>query len=107
MMSVLRSHQPDTEPKSKPNGRLYAITPETESLARRRAGASEVSGRCGWQPEAVSKCDSNIARTSTMQANPSRNMSVLPLFAAAFAVRFGGATATFECPKHISPIPRR
>jgi hypothetical protein len=27
---------------------------------------------------------------------------MLPLFAAAFAVRFGGAAAAIECPKHIT-----
>ena len=98
MMSVVRSRKPDTEPK--PNGRLYAVTPETESLARRRAGAA--SGHRGRRPEAVSDCDSDVARTSTKQATPSRNMSILPLFAAAFAVRFGGAAAATECPKHIA-----
>lgn len=102
MMPVLRSHKPDTEPKPKPNGRLYAVTPEMENLARRRAGAIEVSGRRGRRPEAVSDCDSDVARTSTTQANPSSSISMLPLFAAAFAVRFGGAAAAFECPKHIA-----
>jgi hypothetical protein len=102
MMFVLRSHQPDTEPMPQSGGRLYAITPETENFALRRAGASEVRGRCGLPPEAVSNCGSNIARTSTMQATPSRNMTMLPLFAAAFAVRFGGAAAEVECPKHIA-----
>ena len=28
----------------------------------------------------------------------------MPLFAAAFAVRFGGATAAFECPRHFSEV---
>jgi len=102
MMSVLRSHKPDTEPKPKPNGRLYSVTPETESLARARAAPGEASGRRGRRPEAVSDCDSDVARTSTTQANPSSSISMLPLFAAAFAVRFGGATAAIECPKHIA-----
>lgn len=102
MMFVLRSHQPDTEPMPQSSGRLYAITPETEGLARRRLDASEVWGRCDGRLEAVPNCDSNIARTSTMQPSPSRNMSMLPLFAAAFAVRFGGAAAASECPRHIA-----
>ena len=102
MMSVLRSHKPDTEPKPKPDGRLYAVTPETESLARARAAPGEASGRRGRRPEAVSDCDSDVARTSTKQATPSRNTLMLPLFAAAFAVRFGGAAAAIECPKHIT-----
>jgi hypothetical protein len=108
MMFVLRSHQPDAEPRSKPkpkpkpNGRLYAVTPETESHARRRAGAAKASGRFGRPPDAVPECGSDVARTSATQANPPRSMSMLPLFAAAFAVRFGGAAAASECPKHIA-----
>lgn len=96
MMFVLRSHQPDAEPKSNPKpkpklkGRLYAVTPETEVLARRRAA------------ETVPECGSDVARTSATQANPPRSISMLPLFAAAFAVRFGGAAAASECPKHIA-----
>ena len=101
-MFVLRSHQPDTKPMPQSSGRLYIITPETESLARRRAGASKDSGHCGQLPDVVSNCDRNIARKSPMQEPPSRKMSMLPLFAAAFAVRFGGAAAAIECPKHIT-----
>ena len=104
MMSVLQTQQPaqqpDTEPKAKakpkpkpkPKGRLYAVTPETEALARRRARAAE----------AMSERGSDAARTSATQANPSRSISMLPLFAAAFAVRFGGVAAASECPKHIA-----
>jgi len=110
MMFVLRSHQQDAEPKSKPKskakpkpkGRLYAVTPETEALARRRAGAAEALARRGSPPETVSECGSDVTRTSATQANPSRSISMLPLFAAAFAVRFGGAAAASECPKHIA-----
>lgn len=101
-MFVLRSHQPDTEPTPQLDGRPYAITAETENLAWRRAGTSGVRGRCGLLPEAVSNCGSTIARTSSTQATPSRNMTMLPLFATAFAVRFGGAAAEVECPKHIA-----
>jgi hypothetical protein len=106
MMSVLQSHQPDTEPKAKPKpkpkGRLYAVTPETEVLARRRAGAAEALAHRGSPPETVSECGSDVARTSATQANPSRSTTMLPIFAAAFAVRFGGAAAASECPKHIA-----
>jgi hypothetical protein len=99
-MFVLRSHQPDTQ--TQPIGRLYAVTSETESLARSLAGAGQTFGRRGRRPEAVPDCDSDVARTSAKQATSSRNTSMLPLFASAFAVRFGGATAAIECPKHIT-----
>jgi hypothetical protein len=103
-MSVLRSHQPDSEPKAKPRpkGRLYAVTPETEVIALRRAGAAKAPGFRDRSPEAVSEHGSDVSRTSATQANPPRSMSMLPLFAAAFAVRFGGAAAASECPKHIA-----
>ena len=101
-MFVLRSHKPDTKPKSKSSSRLYAITSEPESPARRRAGAGKVSGQRGRISEVVSNCDSDRDRPSPKQATPSRSMSMLPLFAAAFAVRFGGAAAATECPKHIA-----
>ena len=99
-MFVLRSHQPDTQ--TQPIGRLYAVTSDTESLARSLAGAGQTFGRRGRRPEAVSDCDSDVARTSAKQATSSRNTSMLPLFASAFAVRFGGAAAAIECPKNIT-----
>ena len=101
-MSVPQSQKPDTEPKRKPNGRLYAVTPETESIALRSVGADNASGHRGRRPEAVSDCDGDVACTSTNLANPTRNVSMLPHFAAAFAVRFGGVAAATECPKHIA-----
>jgi hypothetical protein len=37
-----------------------------------------------------------------LRSHSSRNVPVLPIFASAFAVRFGGAAAALECPKHIA-----
>lgn len=51
--------------------------------------------------EADAKDGAPTATRTGQQRGPSMHM---PLFAAAFAVRFGGATAALECPKHFADV---
>ncbi|UCF75866.1 MAG: hypothetical protein JSU71_00620 [Betaproteobacteria bacterium] len=101
-MFVQRSHPPAGEMVPRSGAKLCTITQETENAARRRAGASEALVSGGSVLETALRRDCASARTPIMQKNPSRSVSVLPLFAAAFAVRFGGAAPALECPKHIA-----
>ena len=76
-MFVLRNDP--KKPAPKPARRLVAVTPENEDVVR-LPSASPALRRQGRV----------------------RSPAALPLYAAAFPVRFGGAAAASECPKHIA-----
>lgn len=76
-MFVLRNEPKKAARKAAP--RLVAVTPENEDIVR-LPSASPALRRSGR----------------------ARNPAALPLYAAAFPVRFGGTAAASECPKHIA-----
>ena len=81
-MFVLKDDQEKTD-EAASTPRLFAVTPETQEEA--------------GQPQ-FSETEPSPAR----QPGRLRNLAALPLFAAAFPVRFGGSGAAFECPRHIA-----
>lgn len=101
-MLVPQSDQPDGDAVPQLSPGLQSIVSKVNSLARHRSdGAETMRHDCG-STEVASNCDRRDARTSNMKAMQSHSMVILPPFAAAFAVRFGGAKAVLECPKHIT-----
>lgn len=98
-MSVPRSHQPDTEPVLHPCALNFRLASQAERLDPRHEDVTDDRQCRGRSVGAGADCSDDVApaRSST-----SRNKAVLPPFAAAFAVRFGGAAAAYECPKHIA-----
>jgi hypothetical protein len=103
-MFVLRSEPPDPDSEAAPrNGaQIIAIEPASDHSARQSPDASETGQIRGWLAETVADRTKDNAGTTDGRANPPLNTSMLPLFASAFAVRFGGAAAHLQCPKHIA-----
>jgi hypothetical protein len=103
-MFVLRSYEPDAESVSRPE-----IGPEPVTSGKGEStGAEPVDleaarqGRAPRETPAPAPCTTPApAAGGRPQARGSMQM---PLFAAAFAVRFGGATAAAECPKHFADV---
>lgn len=97
-MLDLKSDQPESAPAPRPKGRLYAVKAEAANLGLHRSKrASEAEKDREAVPAGAHQGGSAPAR-----AHPTRGLSILPPFAAAFAVRFGGTAAAVECPKHIT-----
>ena len=82
-MFVLRDDQEKIDDSAAPAPRLFAVESEIQEDAAPSAPAS------GPAP-------------ATKQPGRLRNLAALPLFAAAFPVRFGGSGAAFECPRYIA-----
>jgi hypothetical protein len=106
-MFVLRSDTPDSVMATNPSGqrrpKCHPIRPEMERSSQSdREHPAEFLGNGGSMPETLVDVNRSVAGASMMRSSSSRNVPVLPIFASAFAVRFGGAAAALECPKHIA-----
>jgi hypothetical protein len=102
MMFVLRSHQLDgaAMPESSPD--IEAHAPEAEYLTLHHPVVSEVLGRRNRPDEAGPSFARPVEERPTVQAGRWHGAAILPPYASTFAVRFGGAKAAGECPKHIA-----
>ena len=104
-MFVLRSHEAGRESVPELEGAPVAITAGHAEPSRSGpvdlAAVRQGRGRARRAAPGLGAEASEDARPSGRQAAPSMQM---PLFAAAFAVRFGGANAAAECPKHLADV---
>lgn len=97
-MFILRTHEPDTRSARRVIGDLTSLTggkgapalDEGQGAADRHASPSAAAGKD--DPQTTPAC------------RPHRAPMQMPLFAAAFAVRFGGASAALECRKHLADV---
>lgn len=95
-MFVLRSHEP--EPGSGP-------APDQERLRIVREAGEPGPEGADRDPRHATGREIGAAGPRQAPAGQPRGASMpMPLFAAAFAVRFGGATAAFECPRHFADV---
>lgn len=106
-MFVLRSDTPASVITSIPSGRRRRNRRWTESETKRspqtnREQPTEVATNASSASEMAVNGSRATPGASALRAYPSRKAPVLPIFASAFAVRFGGAAAASECPKHIA-----
>jgi hypothetical protein len=67
-----------------------------------RPGSPTSRKRKKTAQNAAPKHSDNGVDEPAVQARPSRVPAIMPIFASAFAVRFGGIAAASECPKHFA-----
>lgn len=99
-MFVLRSHDLDSAAQPANGGARTAGEGGDAARRERRGFVAAVPGRDSGAP-------GTVATARPMPARPGHDRSAsmhMPLFAAAFAVRFGGATAASECPKRLGDV---
>lgn len=103
-MFVLRSYDSESESVLQPEVALEPVT----SGKGEPSGAEPVdlaAARQGRVPREVPAPEPAAAPAPSAGGRPQpRGFMQMPLFAAAFAVRFGGATAATECPKHFADV---
>lgn len=84
---------------------MLVSTHEGARARRARQGSRPVWPGHGGGLPAVPNPDDDASGPASKRAIQQRSASMpMPLFAAAFAVRFGGAKAALECPKHIADV---
>ena len=106
-MFALRSDTPDSVMTSSRSGRRRRkdrlTMPGTKGSPQTdREQLTEVSTNGGSESDRSVDGSCGTPGASVLRAAPTRKLPVLPIFASAFAVRFGGSAAALECPKHIA-----
>ncbi|MDH3667770.1 MAG: hypothetical protein OEN23_12645 [Paracoccaceae bacterium] len=76
-------------------GELIAMSAEMQSVARRLPAARPADD-----------LEASDGPSTSAPPVPPRALSMLPIFAAAFPVRFGGPSAATECPRRIADTQR-
>lgn len=97
-MFILRTHEPDARS-------IPRLISDLTSLTGDKAQPLHDEGQGRADRHAVPKSDTGRETPPAMRpGQPHRAPMQMPLFAAAFAVRFGGATAALECGKHLADV---
>ena len=100
-MFVLRSYEPEADSVSRPLGPRPVINDNQRSGGGAAVDLATVrESRDPGPTEAPAP--QPVARETAPARTPAGAAMQMPLFAAAFAVRFGGANAASECPKHLA-----
>lgn len=105
-MFVLRSHEVDSDSAPRTDTGHLRVVPDAGDSARGEEQDFPADGQSrGRDEDAAPISDAAAASARTTQAGPPHGASMqIPLFAAAFAVRFGGRNAAAECPKHLADV---
>lgn len=107
-MFDIRTDEPDSGSLERRSGSRLSIVTKREDVVRCEH-AKSTAGPTGRGRDQRAPLDSNGDRASSAETGTGQQCSQpvqMPLFAAAFAVRFGGATAAVECPRHLANVQR-
>ena len=104
-MFVLRSHEPDAASAARsPREDGPAATAAARAPADNAATAPVPDQRRAGEGPPPAPEGGAVHLTVVGADNPRGLPMHMPLCAAAFAVRFGGANAALECPKHLADV---
>lgn len=101
-MRVLKSCHPDSEATPNSAAWIFPVQPNTESATLHHAGESEDPKEDSSLSEGGASSLRGVASHARRNRNITLKTPILPPFAAAFAVRFGGSAAAYQCKKHIA-----
>ena len=105
-MFVLRSYDPESDSVSRPDIGPVPVTNDQERPGHPTpVDLAAARQERDWLPREVPTPESaaTTARPTGARERSAASMQ-MPLFAAAFAIRFGGAKAASACPKHFADV---